>query len=347
MASFNRFPHIFSPVRVGPVELKNRLQFPPMVSAHATAGDGLVTDDLVAFIGAQARSGVGLIAIGSTPVNFDRGRDFYGCLSATRDTDIPELERLAIEAHRYGVKLSAELMHAGRIANPGVLAGRPALVPSVIEEMLHDEERTYAEITEEEMLEVVDDFRQAARRLATAGFDLVTIHGAHGNLVSAFLSPRTNLRTDAYGGSLENRMRFPLMICQVVREAIGPNVAIEYRISQNEFIEGGTPLEDVIAFLKEAQRYIDVVHLSGGLICDLDKVKYMMPSYPTARNQNVVASGIVRKELDIPVTVVGGIPDMEAADAIIAEGKADIVAMARNILAIWITATNATVASSI
>ena len=330
MVDFNNYPHVFSPVKIRNFELKNRLVFSPVVSGHAGVVNGEVTEALVQFLGAQARSGVGMVTIGASPVDQGRARDFYGSLSVCHDADIPGLHRLAEEVHRYGAAISCEILHAGRIAQPSALAGRKAWVPWVAPDMDPD---AFEEISEAQMDEVIGEFQAAAVRLRDAGFDMVMIHGAHGNLVSAFLSLATNQRTDEYGGSLENRMRFPLKLVRAVREAIGEDMAIDFRISQNEYVDGGIELEDVIAFLQAASPYIDDAHLSGGWIFDPVYVKYMMPGYPQERCLNIARTAVVHDKLEIPVTCVGNIPDIATAERILAEGKADIVAMARNILA--------------
>ena len=328
--SFNNYPTVFSPLKVGPVRLKNRIQFSPVVSAHAHPETGDVTEGLVAWIGAQAKSGVSLVTIGSTPVDFDRGRDYLGCLSVVKDSDIPQLIRLSEAAHRYDAKISCEIMHAGRIAYPSSLKGKKAFVPWLAPDM--DPDR-FEEITQPDIDEVVSHFCEAALRLQKAGFDMLMVHAAHGNLVSAFFSPLYNQRKDNYGGSTENRMRFTLSLLKRIRETIGPKMGIEMRISSNEYLEGSPSLEDIIAFLQKAQEYIDIVHLSGGLIFHPDMVKYMMPSYLEPRNVNVERSAIIRKHLDIPVAVVGNIPGIDAAEEILRDGKADVVAMARNLIA--------------
>ena len=330
MQSFNNYPNIFTPLNAGPVRLKNRIQFSPIVSAHAHPETGDVTEGLVAWIGAQARSGVSLVTIGSTPVDFDRGRDYLGCLSAVKDSDVPQLIRLAEAAHRYDAKISCEIMHAGRIAYPASLKGQKAFVPWLAPDL--DPEK-FEEISKRGIDEVISHFCNVAGRLQKAGFDMLMVHAAHGNLVSAFFSPLYNQRTDEYGGTMENRMRFTLTLLKRIRETIGPKMGIEMRISSNEYLEGSPSLEDIIAFLQRAQEYIDLVHLSGGLIFHPDLVKYMMPAYLEPRNVNVERSAIIRKHLNIPVAVVGNIPGIDAAEEILRDGKADVVAMARNLIA--------------
>ena len=330
MAKNHDFPSVFQPLNVGPITLKNRLHFAPMVSAHADAETGRVTQDLIEYIGGQARNGVSLITIGSTPVDFSRGRDYMGCLSVTNDFDVPGLTLLAEEAHRYGAKISCELQYAGRIADPLFLGGMKALVPWVTPDMDPNE---FCEITKEEIEDVIHLFQAAAKRLKRAGFDMIMLHGGHGNLASAFFSPLTNQRTDEYGGNLEKRMTFGLQMAKALREIIGNQMAIEFRISQNEFLPGSPTWDDQVAYINALSEYIDTVNISNGLIWHPYYVRYMMPSYLEPRNLNVEAAAYIKQHVQIPVAVVGNIPDIQTAERIIAEGKADMVSMARNLIA--------------
>lgn len=330
MAQFNDYPNVFTPLRVGPVKLKNRIQFSPVVSAHAHPETGDVTEGLVAWIGAQARSGVSLVTIGSTPVDFDRGRDYLGCLSVVKDSDIPQLMRLSEAAHRCDAKISCEIMHAGRIAYPPSLKGKKAFVPWLAPDM---DPGSFEEIGKDGIEDVISHFCDAASRLQKAGFDMLMVHAAHGNLVSAFFSPLYNRRADEYGGTLENRMRFTLTLLKRIRETVGRSMGIELRISSNEYLEGSPTLEEIITFLQRLQEYIDIVHLSGGLIFHPDKVKYMMPAYLEPRSLNVERAAIIKKNLNIPVAVVGNIPGIEDAERILRDKQADVVAMARNLIA--------------
>ena len=330
MGSFNSYPNVFSPIQVGPVRLKNRIVFAPIVSAHAQSGTGEVTDGTVAFVAAQARGGVAMVTLGSTPVDFERGRDFWTDISAIKDSDVPLLMRVSEAAHRYGAKISAELLHAGRVANPEVLGKKKAWVASLLPGM--DPDR-FEEIGEQQIFQVIDGFCSAARRIQRAGFDMILIHGAHGNLVSSFFSPVANHRTDKYGGSLENRMRFTLTLLERLRATVGPKMGIELRISVHEYVDGCPTIEETTAFLVQAQKYLDGVHFSGGSIYSDSAGKYAEPSYMDARNQNVERAAAIRPHLSIPVTVVGNIPGIDDVEKIVRSGKADIVAMARNLIA--------------
>ena len=302
-----------------------------MVSAHATSLEGYVTEGLIAYVGAQARTGASIVTIGSTPVDYDRARDFYGSLSVINDTDVPDLMLLAEAVHRYGAKISVELVHAGRIAHSEFLHGKPKFVPSLMPNL--DSGQAVKEISPAEMKDVIRNYVACVRRLKRAGFDMVMVHAAHGNLVSSFLSPYFNRRTDAYGGSLEKRMRFPLELLKAVREEAGDKLNIELRICGNEYIEGSPTLEEVTAFIQEAEKYIDMVIVSGGLLFIPEYSVYTMPPYYMPHMLNVPSAAEIKKHVSIPVSVVGNITSIEEAEDILASGKADIVAMARNLIA--------------
>ena len=273
------------------------------------------------------------MTIGSTPVNFEEGRDFYSCLSATNDMDVPGLGLLADEVHRWDCNLSAELIHAGQWA---ALNGKEAWVPSVVEQY-HKVPRRYREIGRTEMLKVIDDYVAATRRCMEAGFDMVMAHFAHGNLVSAFLSTLWNQRGDAYGGSPRNRWRFPLEVLEAIHSVTQGKIPIEMRVVGDERIPGGTDITERIDFLKEASRWVDMLCVSTGTLMytDGECFSYNMPGYYTDPGLNVAHAAAFKKALGdkVAVSVVGGISTLAEAEAILAEGKADIVAMAKALMA--------------
>jgi 2,4-dienoyl-CoA reductase-like NADH-dependent reductase (Old Yellow Enzyme family)/thioredoxin reductase len=327
----NNYPHVYQPIQVGNMMLKNRIQYSPIVSNHADYVTGRVTNELLEFVGTQASSGAGLVTIGSTPIDFDRGRDFYGCLSVTSDDDAAGLFLLTREVHRRDCKLSAELTHAGQWAAERSLLGKQAFVPSVVPG-IHDPKK-FKEITRGEMLEVIDHWLDAVRRCMRTGFDMAMVHMAHGNLLSSFLSTAFNQRTDKYGGSPENRWRYPLEVLEAVHSVTQGKIPIEVRIVGDERIPGGTPLSERIAFLKEAQKYIDMIVVSTGTLFMGEAFSYNMPGYYAPAGLNVPVAAEMKKALNIPVSVVGGISTLEEAEEIIASGKADIVAMAKALMA--------------
>jgi 2,4-dienoyl-CoA reductase-like NADH-dependent reductase (Old Yellow Enzyme family) len=247
--------------------LKNRIVYTPMVSCLSTE-TGEVTTEYVEFIGQQARTGASLITIGATCVNHDHGVDVPGELSVVRDENVAGLSRLAAEAHRYGAKLSVELCHGGRASYPPLLRVPYAIAPSNFPAPLGTP--YIKEMDQYDMDGVIRDYVDCALRCKTAGFDMIMIHAAHGNLIAQFLSSYSNHRTDCYGGSLENRMRFPLALIMAVREAVGPKFGIDMRVSGDEIVPGGQKMDEVLEFLKLSQEYIDTVQISQGLIIDPD-----------------------------------------------------------------------------
>lgn len=325
-----KYPHIFEPINLGPVRLKNRLMFTPMVCCLSSA-DGEVTREYVEFIGAQARTGVALVTIGATGVNEETAVDVPGELDITTDKKLGGLLRLSEEVHRYGAKLSIELCHAGRGAFPALLKTPYALAPSAIPTPVGT--KYIKEMDQKDIDQVIADYVDCAVRLKKARFDMVMIHAAHGNLIGQFLSPLTNKRTDCYGGSLENRMRFPLELLRAVREAVGDQFGMDMRISGDEIAPDGMKLEEVIVFLKEAQKYLNTVQISQGIIIDPRYAYHVVPPYYYDHCHNVKYAKKVKKALDIPVSTFGSVTAMEEAEQILASGDADCVGMARPLLA--------------
>ena len=202
MSSFNKYPHVFSPIKIGGMEVKNRVQFSPMVSSLSTPTGG-VSPELLGYIKYQAQSGVGVITIGSTPINHTNGVDFFGALDVTSDDNMTDLRRISETVHRYGAKISCELVHAGRSAPKQFRPNSPAIAPSAIP--VENGPTDIREMDERDMETIRDEYCDVAQRLMKSGFDMVMVHAAHGNLLAQFLSPKYNQRTDEYGGSFENR----------------------------------------------------------------------------------------------------------------------------------------------
>ena len=327
-----KYTHVYQPLQIGTMRLKNRIQYSPMVTNHADYKTGKVTSELFEFISGQAKTGAGLVTMGSSPVNFREGRDFYGCISVTSDDDIPGLTMLSRELHRYDCKLSTELMHAGQWGVKTQPAGHKAWVPSVVAPY-HDP-NLVREITRTEMLTVIDDFIAALDRCIRAGFDMAMIHYAHGNLMSGFLSTLWNQRGDLYGGSEKNRRRFPLELLEAVHSAVNGRIPLEMRIVGNEHMPGGTSLDERIRFLKEAQKYIDMIVVSAGTLMYGESFSYNMPGYLIPEEINVPYAAAFKEACpNLIVSVCGGIATLEQAEEIIKAGKADVIAMAKALMA--------------
>lgn len=337
MASFNKYPHVFSPIKVGTMTLKNRIQFSPMICALETPS-GEITQEYIDWVAQQARTGASLITIGGTSIDHETGDDFESEIDVTTDKNVVGLKRLADEAHYRGAKISIELVHAGRGAMPRLLKDGVAISASVFPATggpegvgnTHIREMNYADIEH-----ICNRYADIAERMARCEFDAIMLHCAHGNLIAQFMSPRFNHRTDWYGGSFENRMRFPLQIMKAVRDRVGRRLNIDMRISGDELIEGGLKIEDMIEFVKLAQQYVDSVHVSVGLVIESDYFYYSMPPYYHPHCHNVKYAEALKKcpDIHIPVTTVGSITTVAEAEEILAAGKADMVAMARPLMA--------------
>lgn len=337
MTDFNKYPHVFSPIKVGTMTLKNRIVFAPMICCLETPS-GEVTSEYIEWIAQQARTGASLITIGGTSIDHETGDDFEGEIDVTTDKNLIGLKRMADEAHYRGAKLSIELVHAGRGAMPKLLKDGVAISSSVFPATggpdvvgnTHIREMDFNDIEH-----IINRYADIAERLSKAEFDAIMLHCAHGNLIAQFMSPRFNHRTDWYGGSFENRMRFPLQIMKAIRDRVGRKINIDMRISGDELIEGGLRLEEMIEFVKLAQKYVDSVHVSVGMIIESDYFYYSMPPYYHKHCHNVKYAEAFKKcpDIHIPVTTVGSITSVEEAEEILAEGKADIVAMARPLMA--------------
>jgi 2,4-dienoyl-CoA reductase-like NADH-dependent reductase (Old Yellow Enzyme family)/thioredoxin reductase len=331
MPSFNNYKHVFTPIQVGRATLKNRIEYAPMV-CNFTNSLGEPTQRYVDYVEAQAASGVALIHLGATPVNWETAADYPAELDVTSDLKLHCLGLLAEAAHTHGAKLSCELVHAGRGVDGKLIKTEWGLAPTSLP--IPGKHPYIKEMDEKDIEKTVADYADCANRLYRCGFDGVLVHGAHGNLIAQFLSPMTNHRTDHYGGSLENRCRFPLMVLKAVRDAVGPESIVELRVSGDEMLPGGMKVDEVIGFLKAAQEHIDLVTVSAGLIVDERAFFYTMPPYFHPRGANVPLARAVKQSphIHIPVSVVGGLT-VDMAEEIIAVGSADMVAIARALLA--------------
>ena len=332
----NGFENIFSPLRIGNVEVKNRIEFSPSCTCLGSP-DGYVTKELIAYYQAIARGGAGIVTIGETPVDYKYAKRHEYQLNISDEKVIGGLSVLVEAVHRYGAKLSIELNHGGGALINREEAIAPSPIPSKLEELLARMEGRkkirVLEMTQDMIDEVIDSFACAAERCMRAGFEMIMIHGGHGHLLAQFLSPYSNKRTDAYGGSLENRARFALEVLTEIRKRVGSRLAIEYRISANELVPGGMQEDETIEFVKMIQDKIDLLHISSGILGDPESSQYLIQPTYFPHCHNVHYAERFKKELAIPIATVGSISNMQMAEKIIAEGKADIVAMARAIIA--------------
>ena len=325
---------LFSPITLGPVTLPNRIVISPM--CQYTAEDGLATDWHLIHLGHMALSGAGALIIEATAVE-DIGRITPGCLGLWSDATEAALGRVmkSVRAYATPMPILIQLAHAGRKASSrrpwdgGSLqlpedGGWRPIGPSAIPQL--PDEPAPIEMTRADMDRVREAFVTAAKRSARLGFDGIELHGAHGYLLHQFLSPLANQRTDAYGGSLENRMRFPLEVFDAVRAVLAPNMTLGVRISAIDWVEGGQTIEDSIAFsLALKARGCDFIDASSGGVSPLQQIT-AGPGYQVHLAQQI------KQATGVPTIAVGMITEPRQAEEIIASGKADMVALARGML---------------
>jgi 2,4-dienoyl-CoA reductase-like NADH-dependent reductase (Old Yellow Enzyme family)/thioredoxin reductase len=336
----DKYEHVFTPFSFGGVTVKNRIATPPMLACMASP-DGFVTGELIEFYKVFAKGGAGIVTVGDAATDFKYGRGHNSQLNLGDDGVTIGLYRLVESIQRYGATASIEVNHRGRWTFPHMLGGKNPIGPSPITAPTEEfnarrEGRKPAQVTEmdQQMIDmVIEDFVSAVGRCILAGFKMVMIHGGHGHLLAQFASAFANKRTDSYGGSLQNRARFPLEVLTSVRDKFGDKLAIEYRISGDEMVVGGMHIDETIEFLRLIRDKIDLVNVSLGITNDIFVAPHhLQPTY-LPRNYTVYYAERIRNEVGIPVTCVGSVSSLAAADKIIGDGAADIVAMGRRHIA--------------
>lgn len=322
----NLLKNMFTPLKIGKMELKNRFIVSPMVM-NCCNEDGTATEKFIAYHEEKAKGGWGLIVTEDYAVD-PTGRSYQYLPGLWNDDQIPSHRELTKRVHQAGAKIFAQIFHAGRQTESWI-TGTQVWAPSPIP--CPNKKEPPHEMTLEEVKDMIAKFGDAALRAKKAGFDGVQIHGGHGYLVSEFASAYSNKRVDEYGGCLTNRLRFPLEIIADIREKCGDDFCIDYKISGDEAAPGGNNIEDVktIATLLE-HAGIDSLNVSIGVY-----ESWFTQVPPAAMGHGWIAdfAAEVKKVVDIPVTTVGRINDPLIAETIIKSGKADACYMGRASLA--------------
>lgn len=308
-----KYPHLFSPLKINSVMVSNRIIANPM---------GQVFED-------KALGRPGIVIAGS--VITQPGKSSWESADqpyAFGKYQVEHTRHRVLLAHQGGAKASIEIAHAGQYAR--VAPGDFAIGPTGY---IREDGVEVREMDEAMMDEVVSGYVQTARDARDVGFDMIFLHFGHGWLMPQFLSPLFNKRTDGYGGSVENRMKFPLRVLREVRRAVGPYFPVEMRISANEYMPGGIGFEDVLTFVKAAQEYIDMVQVSCGLDIEHEANVYTSSTNFTEHMLNVKYAKVIKENVDILVSVVGAIMNPEEAEQLLVDGAADMVALARPLTA--------------
>ena len=324
---------LFKPLPMGRMTLRNRIVIAPM--CQYSAQDGQATDWHLIHLGQLALSGAGLLILEATAVEPD-GRISPGCLGLWSDACEDALGRVMSAVRRYSaMPLAIQLGHAGRKGSSEVPWRGGALIPSsqggwqpvAPSALSHAEaEAPPAALDEAGLDRVSEAFADAARRAHRIGLDAIEVHAAHGYLLHQFLSPLANRRTDRWGGNLEGRMRFPLEVFDAVRAAVPAGMTVGVRLSAPDWVDGGWDVEDSIAFGRALrERGCDFLHVSSGGVSPRQRI-------PVGPGYQVPLAERLRAAVGLPTIAVGLITEPAQAEAVIAEGRADAVALARAML---------------
>jgi len=317
---------VFEPIKIGTLELKNRLVMAPMVTQY-TRSDGTVSDRLVEYYARRARGGVGLVIVEMAAVE-KGGIAFPNQLRIDEEKYWEGLKILASRIHEEGARAALQIHHAGRQSSTRA-SGRRPVAPSPIACPLIGEQPEA--LSRDGIEALVIRFAEAAGKTKELGFDAVEVHGAHGYLICQFLSPLTNRRQDEYGGTLQGRSRFGMEILRSIRERVGSEFPVFFRLSAEEHVEGGLTLEETPAIarlLEEAGA--DAIHVSAGCYQAFEWVVQPM-SLP--RGCLADPAHLIKQGVNVPVVVVGRINDVGLAEAILEGKKADLIAMGRPLIA--------------
>lgn len=306
---------LLDPLTVKGITLRNRIVMPPMQSGRASF-QGEVTDRLINFY-VRRSAALGLPIVEHAYVSA-LGKIGPKQLGIYDDCLISGFEKLAAAIHAVGAPAIVQISHAGAVATKKVIGEMP-VGPSP-----RDKTRM---LEKEELYALADDYAAATDRAVKAGFDGVELHGAHGYLLNQFFTPLLNKRADEFGGSLENRMRFPLMVVEKVRKHLGKDRLLLYRVGSDDLAPMGTHIEDAIAFaLKLQEASVDILDVSGGMCGSEPRQLAQINGY------FIPQAYVVKQAVKVPVIGVGGIKDPEFADKLVVEGKVDLVAVGRAVL---------------
>jgi 2,4-dienoyl-CoA reductase-like NADH-dependent reductase (Old Yellow Enzyme family)/thioredoxin reductase len=327
--AMNSYKKLFNPGYIGKIKLKNRLIRAAMWTTYG-ALDGSVTDRIIRHYRELASGGAGLIIVEYSHVDKKSSKSLYGQLSIAGDEYISGLGWLAMTIKQSGAQTGLQISHAGAQT---VFTSSPKKVPSRApwQAILGGGQPLPEELNLEEIEGIIEAFGDAALRARKAGFDLVEVHASHGYLLTEFLSPATNKRTDRYGGSFENRMRILIEIIQNIRKKVGTDYPLSVRLDGSEYLEGGITIQESVETAKVLEKSgVNAIHVSGGTHRNMDKT--VVPMY-WPRGYHVWAAEEIKKKIKIPVIASGSVTTPELAEKILEEERADFISLARPLVA--------------
>ena len=322
----NDYPHIFSPLTVKNMTIKNRIVMMPMGTNYGEQ-NGEMSFLHINYYEQRAKGGTGLIIVENASIDSPQGSNGTTQLRIDHDNYLPRLFKFCENIHRYGTKIAIQINHAGASAVSSRINMQPVSASDVPSKEGGEIPRP---LSREEILHIVKKYGEAAKRAQTAGFDAVEIHAGHSYLISQFLSPITNKRTDEFGGSVENRTRFCRMVIDEVRKQVGPFFPIMLRLSADELMEGGNTLDDTLEYLDYLQEEVDIFDVSCGLN---GSIQYQIDANYLPDGWRSYMAKAVKEKFNKPCISMGNIRDPKVAERILADGDADLIGMGRGLIA--------------
>ena len=321
------FEKLFSPIKIGSMELKNRIALAPMAN-YMSDEVGTMTPPQIDFMEARARGGAGLLIMGSIYVQHPHARFGVGQLGLYDDSLLPGYERLVEAVKPHGARLAAQIHHAGRQTTRAAIEGQQPVAPSPIARggKYNDRPR---ELSVAEIQEVIEAYAQTAQRCIRAGFDAIELHCAHGYLPCEFMSPFSNKRSDEYGGDLDGRLRFTLELLARVKQAVGQETPVWCRIIGSELVEGGLTIDDMTII---AQRLVEAGSAAISVSRGIAPYYWTVSNYYHDAGHSVPYAQAIKAAVDVPVMVAGRITEPQQAEDILRDGQADMIALGRALI---------------
>ena len=327
-----KYPHLCSPITLGRTTFRNRMFSAPMGGTDI-ANDGCIGPKSTAFYELRAKGGAGAVTVSELMVHPKTDGSHAYHLDESILNSLASATYTADAIRRHGAIPSIELSHSGMFAGTYMTdkSKQKSLSQWGPSDTVRADGVQVKALTKDMIDEIVGAYAHVAGLVKRAGFEMLMVHGGHGWLINQFLSPMFNKREDEYGGPIENRARFAIEVLKAIREVVGPFFPIEFRMSGAEFVDEGYGIEEGIEIAKLVEPYVDLIHVSAGTYQKTFGITH--PSMFTDHGRNVFLAAEIKKHVSKPVATIGGLSDPEQMEEIIASGKADVVYMARQLLA--------------
>lgn len=334
-----QYPNLFRPLKLQNTILRNRIFAAPTGYCDLTV-ENIATEPLMAYYESKARGGCAVVHVGEAYIESEHGVDIPKYLKLDTDDCVSHLATVADAINKHGAIASIELMHAGMFSSQSYIEGKQIWAPSETTIVTDSDKAssrlngvTLPEMPEEVILDIIEKYAQAAKRVQLAGFKMVLLHGGHGWLLHQFMSPLTNHRTDKWGGSAENRCRFAVMVCDRIKEVCGKNFLIDFRMSASEVNHVGYGIDVGVECAKQLDGHCDIIHCSVGNHEVIESFVVMHPSMFLEDGVNMKFAEEVKKHVKTPVATVGSFSDPAIMEKVLADGLVDVIEIGRGVIA--------------